>query len=151
MASDDGAHRPLICGSETPQPPFPVYLQGQVEHGFGRGSKQLNCPTANLPIASLDDPRAELGVEKTGVYFGFAQVAWHSETSVKDSEREVYPMVMSIGWNPHFKNTKKTVEVHILHDYPDDFYGQDMRVVVLGYIRPEKQYDSLGMLCLYSL
>lgn len=37
-------------------------------------------------------------------------------------------------------------EVHIIHDYPKDFYGDELRVIVMGYIRAEKNYDSLGML-----
>jgi len=35
-------------------------------------------------------------------------------------------------------------EVHILHVYEHDFYGHEMTVVVLGYIRPELDYTSRG-------
>jgi riboflavin kinase len=35
-------------------------------------------------------------------------------------------------------------EVHVLHDYPSDFYGKELRVVVLGYVRPEYNYASMG-------
>ena len=49
---------------------------------------------------------------------------------------------MSIGWNPFYKNTSKTAEVHIMHRFEADFYGLEMRVVVLGYIRPEFNYVS---------
>ena len=35
-------------------------------------------------------------------------------------------------------------EVHILHDYPHDFYGKELRVVILGFIRPEYNYAGLG-------
>lgn len=125
---------------EPPHAPFPVYLRGAVEHGFGRGSKQLNCATANLPIAALDDPinDAQHRLHDTGVYFGWAQVL--------DTDAGVYPMVMSVGWNPQFQNEKKTVEVHVMHAYGADFYGRDMRVIVLGYIRPERRFDSLAAL-----
>jgi hypothetical protein len=37
--------RPDIVGESTPQPPFPVYMSGVVEKGFGRGGKELGCPT----------------------------------------------------------------------------------------------------------
>ena len=37
-----------------------------------------------------------------------------------------------------------TQEVHILHDYGEDFYGEYMSAVVLGFIRPEYDYNSLG-------
>lgn len=35
-------------------------------------------------------------------------------------------------------------EVHILHDYKIDFYGQDVGIAVLGFIRPEMKFSSLG-------
>lgn len=56
----------------------------------------------------------------------------------------VYPMVMSLGWNPFYKNEKKSAEVHIMHNFHRDFYGDELRVVVLGYIRPELDYTTLG-------
>ena len=36
--------RPAIVGGDAPEAPFPAYLRGTVEAGFGRGSKQLNWP-----------------------------------------------------------------------------------------------------------
>lgn len=35
-------------------------------------------------------------------------------------------------------------EVHIIHPFAHDFYGHDMSVLVLGYIRPELDYVSKG-------
>lgn len=66
---------------------FPILLKGAVVRGFGRGSKELGCPTANLPI----EPYRELLETSiaTGIYYG-----WGSIRSI------VYKMVMSIGWNP---------------------------------------------------
>lgn len=52
-------------------------------------------------------------------------------------------MVMSIGWNPFYKNTKRSVEVHILHDFGgNDFYDSHMNLSILGFIRPEYDYVS---------
>ena len=34
-----------------------------------------------------------------------------------------------------------------MHDFDTDFYGHDMRAVVLGYIRPELDYTSRGKSC----
>jgi hypothetical protein len=31
-----------------------------------------------------------------------------------------------------------------MHDFKSDFYGHNMKVVVLGYIRPELDYTSRG-------
>ena len=36
---------------------------------------------------------------ETGIYYGFANV----------DRGPVYKMVMSIGWNPYFKNVKKSM------------------------------------------
>jgi len=38
--------RNLVCGpDEELESPYPVYMQGEVIRGFGRGSKELGCPT----------------------------------------------------------------------------------------------------------
>jgi riboflavin kinase len=55
-------------------------------------------------------------------------------------------MVMSIGWNPFYKNTVRSVEVHIMHDFEVDFYGSHINLVILGFIRPEYDYVSLESL-----
>lgn len=39
------ASRPEVCGSYAPERPYPIYLRGLVERGFGRGGKDLGCPT----------------------------------------------------------------------------------------------------------
>ena len=31
-----------------------------------------------------------------------------------------------------------------MHDFKADFYGHDMKAIVLGYIRPEFDYTSRG-------
>ena len=49
-------------------------------------------------------------------------------------------MVMSIGWNPFYKNTVRSVEVHIMHKFATDFYGSHMNLAILGFIRPEFDY-----------
>ena len=59
---------------------------------------------------------------------------------------QVHKMVASIGWNPFYKNEKRSFETHIIHEFPEDFYGADLSVLVCGYLRPEKNYDSLEAL-----
>jgi riboflavin kinase len=58
----------------------------------------------------------------------------------------VYPMVMSIGWNPYYKNTVRSVEVHIMHDFDVQFYNSRMNLIILGFIRPELDYESVEKL-----
>uniref|UniRef100_A0A5K3FH40 riboflavin kinase n=1 Tax=Mesocestoides corti TaxID=53468 RepID=A0A5K3FH40_MESCO len=106
---------------------------GVVVHGFGRGSRELGIPTANLCDEALQSlpPSAA-----TGVYAGWAQV----------NDGPVYKMVMSLGWNPYYKNEKKSLEVHILHEFPEDFYGERLKIIVLRYLRPETDFESIDHL-----
>ncbi|XP_034190175.1 riboflavin kinase [Osmia lignaria lignaria] len=111
---------------------LPYFLSGLVVKGFGRGSKSLGIPTANIEdkvVEALPDDF------NTGVYYGWASI-----------DGNVYKMVASIGWNPFYKNEKKTVEVHFLHKFENDFYGKLIKVTFLGYIRPQQDYTSVGEL-----
>ncbi|XP_073399888.1 riboflavin kinase [Dendrobates tinctorius] len=112
---------------------LPLYCRGEVVRGFGRGSKELGIPTANFPEHVVDSLPADL---TTGIYYGWGCVG----------TGDIYKMVMSIGWNPFYKNTKKSVETHIIHQFTDDFYGEVLSIVIVGYIRPEKSFDSLDAL-----
>jgi FAD synthase len=38
------------------------------------------------------------------------------------------------------------VEPHLLHTFAEDFYGQELRLVVCGYLRPELNFASLEAL-----
>jgi riboflavin kinase len=37
-------------------------------------------------------------------------------------------------------------EVHILYKFPEDFYGSEMAISILGFIRPEYDYVSVQSL-----
>ncbi|XP_065663924.1 putative riboflavin kinase [Hydra vulgaris] len=108
----------------------PFMVQGEVVKGFGRGSKELGIPTANFPEIVVKDIPSELSA---GVYYGWSRV----------DNGEIYKMVLSIGWNPFYKNEKKSMETHILHEFDCDFYGSTLRIVMTGYIRPELNFGSL--------
>uniref|UniRef100_A0A1A7XAY2 Riboflavin kinase n=1 Tax=Iconisemion striatum TaxID=60296 RepID=A0A1A7XAY2_9TELE len=112
---------------------LPYFCRGQVIRGFGRGSKELGIPTANFPDSVVDNLPADI---RTGIYYGWASVG----------NSNVYKMVMSIGWNPYYKNTKKSMETHIIHKFKEDFYGNILSVVLVGFIRPERTYSSLEAL-----
>ncbi|KAA1064444.1 riboflavin kinase [Puccinia graminis f. sp. tritici] len=128
--------RPTIIGPDDgPEPPFPVKLYGKVEHGFKRGSRELGCPTANLPATLTNNP----ALERNGVYFGWASV-WI--TSPNPLPPVIKPMVMSVGYNPVYGNKSRTIEVHVIHTFDQDFYGETVKVIVTGFIRPEYNYSS---------
>ncbi|KAL4800046.1 riboflavin kinase-domain-containing protein [Aspergillus venezuelensis] len=170
--------RPATTGPDAgPESTFPIRLSGPVIKGFGRGSKELGIPTANIPIDGLEEvlPK-ELGV---GVYFGV--VALDPATAPKGADGDVngtkaeapiLPAVLSIGYNPYYKNKARSIEIHILpsltspsptsepspqstnngsekkvtfHKLPD-FYGTKLNLLMLGYIRPEYDYVSMEAL-----
>ena len=68
----------------------PIFVEGEVVKGFGRGSKELGIPTANFPESVVEGLPEGTG---TGVYYGWARV----------DQGPVHKMVMSIGWNPFYK------------------------------------------------
>lgn len=174
--------RDPIAGPDTVQPPFPLKLRGPVVKGFGRGSKDLGIPTANIPLTGLsiggNDDLA------SGIYYGYASLD-HSTTSDlatatsvpsatsdtavptrssnhavadleepatappsrpitpgREKEVKVYPTVLSIGYNPYYKNEQRSIEIHILHSFAQDFYGATLSLIILGHIRPEYDYVS---------
>ncbi|KHJ91151.1 riboflavin kinase / FAD synthetase [Oesophagostomum dentatum] len=112
---------------------LPYFLSGRVVTGFGRGGKQLGCPTANIEDAVVQTLPPEF---PCGVFYGLARV----------NDQQVDNMVMSIGWNPQYQNEKKTVEVHLLRKFDEDFYGAMMHVLILGFIRPMTVFNSLDEL-----
>lgn len=119
--------------SSSVLPFLPLFLRAPVVQGKKRGGKELGIPTANFPVDVVDNlPEAV----STGIYYGWASV----------DRGPVYKMVMSIGWNPFYNNTKKSMETHIIHTFDSDFYGAELSVVILGFLRPEKNYPSLDAL-----
>ncbi|KAH6629033.1 riboflavin kinase [Boeremia exigua] len=164
--------RDLIAGPDTPQAPFPLKLRGPVIKGFGRGSRELGIPTANIPLSGLSiNGHSDLD---SGIYYGFctldhSTISPNSTTvpsatddtslpskssshavldleytaSVPTAARSpVYPTVLSIGYNPYYKNTTRSIEIHVLANFDADFYGAELSLVILGFIRPEYDYVS---------
>ncbi|CAN8098190.1 unnamed protein product [Discula destructiva] len=140
--------RPLIVGPESgPEPPFPLQMEGKVIKGFGRGSKELGIPTANLPVDATVTPW--IADAKSGVYFGWASLELphdHPNAAAAAAKFATFPMVMSIGYNPFYNNTVRSAEVHVLDRFGADFYGVEMRLLILGYIRDEQSYDGVEAL-----
>lgn len=64
--------------------------------------------SANLSTTGYSDLLTEY---PSGVYFGWAGLSNHG----------IYKMVMSIGWNPYFNNTEKTI-VSVIHYIQTELY-----------------------------
>lgn len=129
-----------------------TYVKNTVVRGFGRGSKQLGCPTANVNEANnINLP--------TGIYCGLAQLVIREPSEIQgdpgseDAYEEmlknlpyvssVHGMVCSFGYNPQFQNKEKSLEVHLLNNYPFNFYGAELRVLICKKMREEEKYNSL--------
>ncbi|CAG9466493.1 unnamed protein product [Pedinophyceae sp. YPF-701] len=121
-----------VCGCVPLDHPWRI--KGPVVRGFGRGSKLLGIPTANLCPESLENQLAEA---VSGIYIGFCSLG---------DRPEVYEFAMSVGWNPVFKNKQRTAEPWILHEFAEDFYGEELRLVTVAYIRPECDFPGLDAL-----
>ncbi|KAG4302262.1 hypothetical protein PCANB_001537 [Pneumocystis canis] len=118
--------------------PFPIYLCGKVIRGYGRGSKELGIPTAN--ISEKDIPEL-LSYKESGIYYGWGRIAFENKI-----DENIYAIVMSVGWNIYYNNKKRSAEVHFIHQFENDFYDEKIRVIVMGYIRPERNYLSKELL-----
>ncbi|KAI1102049.1 riboflavin kinase [Jackrogersella minutella] len=183
----------ILYGDAGPEPPYPLRMEGAVIAGFGRGSKELGIPTANLPVDESATPW--IATASSGVYFGYASLALppkhpdhkssrphrhrghpraavdappaplpsdpptipaHEEDGVQEATQtqpeddkhqwQIFPMVMSIGYNPFYKNAVRSAEVHVLHKFAADFYSAPIRLLILGFIREERDYASLDAL-----
>jgi FAD synthase len=71
---------------------------------------QLGIPTANIPADDLSEKHPEL---TTGVYYGVValdpKTYQHETAESSTSEAVVLPAVLSIGYNPFYKNTVRSV------------------------------------------
>lgn len=129
-----------------------LYVRNIVVKGFGRGSKQLGCPTANVDGANhISLP--------TGIYCGLVQLVIQDESQIQEEEgfhgehkemldklpyiSPVKPMVCSFGYNPQFGNKDRSLEVHILDDFKFNFYGAEIRALICNKLRDEEKYSSL--------
>jgi hypothetical protein len=108
---------------------YEYIMNGVVVHGFGRGSKMLGFPTANIEVSN------DTFLLKNGVYIVemFVEGKW-------------IPGMASIGINPTFDDVHKvTIEVNLL-DFDKDIYHLPVRVKWLKYLRPELKFDGIDAL-----
>merc|ERR1719446_1855369 len=144
MAEDkpSDAAKPVVDRTRKALEPV-LRLKSKVIHGFGRGSKLLGFPTANMEVKwDMENDVEKLTPEEreilsfarsceAGIYYAWAQVA-------NGPDKGVYKTAMSVGWNPTFTDVKaKTIEPWILHDYDADFYGCELRIIICGFVREE--------------
>ncbi|WP_062206084.1 bifunctional riboflavin kinase/FAD synthetase [Streptomyces sp. NBRC 109706] len=103
----------------------PHRVEGEVVHGARRG-RDLGIPTANLDLV----PHS--AVPADGVYAGWL---------LADGER--LPAAVSVGTNPHFHGTARTVEAYALDRTDLELYGQWVAVEFGAFVRGQETFDSL--------
>lgn len=106
----------------------PHVVQGTVVRGARRG-RELGFPTANL------DPVEHSAIPADGVYAGWLTA---------DGER--MPAAVSVGTNPQFDGTERTVEAYALDRTDLDLYGREVTVEFLAYLRGQERFDSVEAL-----
>jgi riboflavin kinase/FMN adenylyltransferase len=105
----------------------PHRVEGVVVHGHRRGRK-LGFPTANIASPQYTALPAD------GVYAGHFVIG----------ERQL-PAAVSVGSNPTFSGTERTVEAYVL-DIEENFYGHEVGVDFVARLRAQERYDGLPAL-----
>ncbi|SOD64661.1 FMN adenylyltransferase /riboflavin kinase [Streptomyces zhaozhouensis] len=103
----------------------PHRVEGTVVHGARRG-RDLGIPTANLDLV----PHS--AVPADGVYAGWLLAAG-----------ERMPAAVSVGTNPQFQGTHRTVEAYALDRTDLELYGDWVAVEFGAFVRGQATFDSL--------
>ena len=96
--------------------------------GAQRG-RELGFPTANV------ETLPHTAIPADGVYAGWLHA---------DGER--MPAAISVGTNPQFDGTERTVEAYAIDRVGLDLYGMHVAVDFLAYIRGQEKFDILDAL-----
>lgn len=114
----------------------PFSVSATVVRGAGRGGKELGFPTANM---YFPDDRA---LPADGVYAGWFIVRSTAPISGDMEAGQRYPAAISVGTNPTFGDTRRSVETFVL-DQQADLYGHDCEVEFIARIRGMEKFESV--------
>ncbi|MDG9704485.1 bifunctional riboflavin kinase/FAD synthetase [Streptomyces sp. DH37] len=103
----------------------PHRVEGVVVRGAQRG-REMGYPTANV------ETLPHTAIPADGVYAGWLVV-----------EGESMPAAISVGTNPQFDGTERTVEAYAIDRVDLDLYGLHVAVDFLAYIRGQERFDTL--------
>lgn len=105
-----------------------ITISGRVIFGKGRGRKLLDFATANIETPS------DKIIPLNGVYLVEIEI-----------DRKKYYGLMNIGVRPTFKESERTIEVHIMN-FNKEIYNKKVAVNVLQKIREEKYFKHPDLL-----
>ncbi|MEI5034773.1 bifunctional riboflavin kinase/FAD synthetase [Streptomyces sp. S1A(2023)] len=103
----------------------PHRVEGIVVRGAQRG-RELGFPTANV------ETLPHTAIPADGVYAGWLEV-----------DGESMPAAISVGTNPQFDGTERTVEAYAIGRVDLDLYGLHVAVDFLAYVRGMLKFDSI--------
>jgi riboflavin kinase/FMN adenylyltransferase len=107
-------------------------LEGIVVRGVGRGGRELGFPTANLSTPQHS------AIPGDGIY-----ACWFTHRPSRSAEPgATRPAAVSIGSNPTFSGTERTVEAYVL-DVDSDFYGEHVELDFVRRLRGMERFDSV--------
>jgi len=112
----------------------PHRVEGVVVRGEQRG-KALGFPTANA------EPPPYSAIPADGVYAG-----WLATLNSDGAEADRWPAAISVGTNPTFDGTDRTVEAYVLDRDDLDLYGLHVAVEFARLLRGQARFDSVGEL-----
>jgi riboflavin kinase/FMN adenylyltransferase len=109
----------------------PHRVDGVVVRGDRRG-RDLGYPTANVETPPFT------AIPADGIYAGHL-VLREARTG---ASRDRLPAAISVGSNPTFQGSRRTVEAFVL-DYDGDLYGEHVGVEFVQRLRPMLRFENL--------
>ncbi|GAB3579264.1 bifunctional riboflavin kinase/FAD synthetase [Calidifontibacter terrae] len=113
----------------------PHSVRGTVVHGFERG-RELGFPTANLSQDAVGLIPAD------GIYAGYL---WRPALPTSNPDHRM-PAAISVGTNPTFDGTQRTVEAYVLDRTDLDLYDEEVVVEFVERLRGNVRFDGIGPL-----
>jgi len=112
----------------------PHRVDGIVVRGDRRG-RDMGYPTANV------ESPAFTAIPADGVYAGHLV----TRDPRSGASRDRFPAAISVGSNPTFQGSRRTVEAYVL-DYDDDLYGEHVGVEFVHRLRPMAAFPDVDAL-----
>ncbi|MFH8488996.1 bifunctional riboflavin kinase/FAD synthetase [Streptomyces longisporoflavus] len=106
----------------------PHRVEGVVVRGAQRG-RELGYPTANV------ETLPHTAIPADGVYAGWLH-----------AQGEAMPAAISVGTNPQFDGTERTVEAYAIDRVGLDLYGLHVAVDFLAFVRGQAKFESIDEL-----
>jgi riboflavin kinase/FMN adenylyltransferase len=106
----------------------PHRVEGIVVRGAQRG-RELGFPTANV------ETLPHTAIPADGVYAGWLH-----------AQGEAMPAAISVGTNPQFDGTERTVEAYAIDRVGLDLYGLHVAVDFVAYVRGQERFESIEAL-----